>query len=728
MISFDLPIAAVQAGAVLALLFVVPGLTLGRVLAPGSMPPLARLGRAAAVSLLTTSAACTLLALIGALRPTIVLAALAGLVVLPLQASPPGRLRLPRGQRRRGWLIALASVVAISVVAALPTVTATVGSAAAFTATSWHHALVADRLAGGAGLAPVLPMWGVERAILSDHLPFSAHAAAAFQLLPGDLPVRMESYRWAVLGSVGAAAVLLFQRFVSSWLAALATALLLAAERVTAGLLEFGPHGVGLVLALFALWLLDRAVVERTRGLAGLAVGVIAVTVLTDREAALALVPAAIGVMVARLLVAPFAGRRAPHGMREAIGVRIPQPRRLASIAGIALLVVGGGLGIGLLGRATIGGGLPVLGTPGGDADAAVAPGEVTIPELPHGWSLTGDGAWDLHVAAVAPGEVGREPPRTLADPRLAGSGYLAVWPGVDERRPEIIVTLGGLVAAPLLAWPWLDGRRRRLVAATIGAALGLLALAVLLDRLGGGYAVHWIASQLASFAMVGAAVVAGLVALWGVDRLLRPGIRALVPWPGEGDPLGPNHGARSGPRPAAMLAAGAMGALFTAGIIAPAPAASLVASDVRDSRRLTAAGLEAWRWIAAETPPGSRVLANAHTEGVAALIGRRTAILEGGAILRMDRRSLAEATMLVLGARALFSMPETEAADRYLERERVDYLLVADVTAGATAGDLGGDIPFAADIAALERRYAMVRTFGDGVLRLYAAVTSVDG
>ena len=67
--SLQLVVAAGQTAIVLALLFVLPGLAWGPLLAPGTGSPLVVAGRAVGLSLLTTAAACTVLAVAGLFRP-----------------------------------------------------------------------------------------------------------------------------------------------------------------------------------------------------------------------------------------------------------------------------------------------------------------------------------------------------------------------------------------------------------------------------------------------------------------------------------------------------------------------------------------------------------------------------------------------------------------------------------------------------------------------------------
>jgi hypothetical protein len=113
-------LAVLQAAIAVALLFVVPGLTLGPVLAPGASTPLARIGRAAGVSLLATATTCMLLARFGLLRPTIVVLVLLGLSILPLHSRMPRLPRLPRARARRWWLGAIAAVVLVAILVVLP--------------------------------------------------------------------------------------------------------------------------------------------------------------------------------------------------------------------------------------------------------------------------------------------------------------------------------------------------------------------------------------------------------------------------------------------------------------------------------------------------------------------------------------------------------------------------------------------------------------------------------
>src|SRR4051812_23410743 len=83
----DLVAAIVSAGHVtiaLALLLVLPGVALGPVLLPGASTLLGRAGRAAGVSLLTTTVACICLARFGLLRPAVLVVVLVAMSVVPI--------------------------------------------------------------------------------------------------------------------------------------------------------------------------------------------------------------------------------------------------------------------------------------------------------------------------------------------------------------------------------------------------------------------------------------------------------------------------------------------------------------------------------------------------------------------------------------------------------------------------------------------------------------------
>ena len=100
-------VTTLQAAAALAVMFVIPGLALGPLLAPGASTPLARAGRAVGVSLLTVSIACTVLARLGILWPATTLLAVGGHGPRRVRDGPSNR-RAPCGRDGGGddgWVV-----------------------------------------------------------------------------------------------------------------------------------------------------------------------------------------------------------------------------------------------------------------------------------------------------------------------------------------------------------------------------------------------------------------------------------------------------------------------------------------------------------------------------------------------------------------------------------------------------------------------------------------------
>ncbi len=688
----------VQAALVLALLFILPGLSWGPVLAPGSGSPVVTAGRAAAASLLVAAVTCTVLAGLDALTPIAVVASLAALTglpfLLPSRRRGAARWRRGVGRPRRGRRAVVAGVAGAGAVVALALVVlpsrSAVGDALLpFSSTVWYYANLARETALQGGFPAELPEWGTLRPFSTDYLPVTAHTAAAFALLPDlDMRMIMEAYRLAVLGAAFATAALLLRRFVSSWLAVLGACLLLGTVRLEGKFLAYRPETWALVPALFTLWLADRAMVERSWRLAGAAIFSAAVVWLAHAEVFLLLGPGVVGLAAARLLAA-----------RGRPGLRIPPRATFVPVAAVAGAVLAGGLLVGAIASYGLTGELRVLGYVARDAGATAAPSPPPADEMPPGWTFTDDPTWDFYVAAVAPGQQGREPPSSFTDRRLLPRSILHVWPGLDGRLPGLLVVLAGLLLVPLLAWPWLDARRRRLVLAAAVFGVALVVGAYLLFAISDTYVpMRTGPRRLMPYVLV-LPVVAAVVVLWLVDRFLRPGWRALLP------------------RRAAAASALAL-LVLTFGMIAPAVGMEL---DDDPEPGLTVAGYDAYGWIDANLPADARLLANAYTDGSVAALARRTGIVDGRAVYLENMAFLGESTNLVLGARRVFLDPDGEGSRSYLEREKVTHLLVA--ADGATGADLGGYLPFVTDLAALDRSagYTLVRSFDDGRLLLYA-------
>jgi hypothetical protein len=428
--------------------------------------------------------------------------------------------------------------------------------------------------------------------------------------------------------------------------------------------------------------------VERSGRLAAAAVAAAAVTWLAHAEVFLLLGPGIVGLVVARLLVS--GGR---------IGLRLPARRTLLPVAAIGGAVLAGGLLVGAAASFALTGDLRVLGYVSRDLEATDVPPPPPADEMPPGWTFTDDPTWDFYVAAVAPGQVGREPPSSFTDRRLLPRSILHVWPGLDARLPSYLAVLALLLVAPLLAWPVLDARRRRAVLAAAVFGVGLAAGSYLLFSISDTYVpMRTGPRRLLPYELVLPVAAAGIL-LAVAARWLRPGWKALLP-----------RGAGAASALAVTILAAAM--------IAPAPGALL---DDEPEPGLTPAGYEAYGWIEANLPPDARLLVNAYTDGSVAALARRTGIVDGRAVYLEDAAFLAESTNLLLGARRVFLDPAGEGSRRYLEREQVTHLLVA--TEGPTGADVGGYPLFETDYAALAEAagYTLVRTFDDGRLLLYA-------
>ncbi|HEY0444294.1 MAG TPA: glycosyltransferase family 39 protein, partial [Candidatus Limnocylindrales bacterium] len=550
-----------------------------------------------------------------------------------------------------------------------------------------------------------LPEWGGLRPFQADYLPVTAHTAAAFQLLPGDMLVHMEIYRVVLLVATVVLATLLFRRWVSSWVALLGAMLLVSTVRLDAKFLSYKPETWALALALFTLWLADRALAERSRRLALTAAAAATIVFLAHAEVFLVLVAALVGVAAGRTLVAPGGGPAGAGGLGARHGRRFGLRRRyrMASFRPVAttLAIVLGAVVAGAALNAALVGEFRLLGYVAHATPVDTTPVLTRPTELPAGWRFSSDPTWDFYVAAVAPAEIGNAPPSSFTDRQLLPRTVLDIWPGLDARSRSFLVILLGLLAIPVLAWPALDARRQRLLVTWAVFAVALGVGAYLLFRLSSTYVPRRVGPRRLVPYELFIPVVAGMVALWLLDRVARPGWQALVP-------------ARR-----AMLPAGLALAVVATGMVSPAPSTGLEADD-DSAPGLTPIGYEAYRWIEANTPPTARILANAYTDGSIAALTERTGIVDGRAVYLENRQFLAESTLLVLGARVVFADPTGPGATSYLDREAVDYLLVAGP--GATGADLGGYRPFDTNLAALAAggRYTLVRTFGEGRLLLY--------
>ena len=325
-----------------------------------------------------------------------------------------------------------------------------------FSSTVWYYANLARETALHGGFPTELPEWGTLRPFQVDYLPVTAHTAAAFALLPGlDMRLVLEAYRLAVLAALVAVA-----------------ALLLPPLRLE----------------------LDRD----PRGVSAAGDGPPGGKLLAYRPETWALVPAAVHPVARR----PRDGRALPgawrdgrrHGGADLDGPRrgVPPPRtgRSSGSPPARLFASRGRSGLRrpspahardrdgrgrrlvfLGGHARRRGGLVRADRRGarrglrGAGSAADRPPLPPADDIPPGWMFTDDPTWDFNVAAVAPASVGNAPPDRFIDSRFLPRSILLDL--ARSRRPDTGRPRGPaalLCVAPILAWPWLDARRRRLV------------------------------------------------------------------------------------------------------------------------------------------------------------------------------------------------------------------------------------------------------------------------
>ena len=679
-----------RAIAALLILFVVPGLAWGPLLLPGAPTPLHVVGRAIGLSLVITAAVCTGIAGIGQLRPVPLVIGLALASVLPLaSARIRGSIvahRLGRPSRRivSSWLRFAVGTVFVGLVVILPSRAAIGDDLLPQTSTPWYYAAVARDIANAGGIPATIDEWGQSRPFPTDYVPASAHAAAALELLPGGDLVAIAWYRLAILAAAVAMAAVLFRQWVSSWLAVLGACLLLSTVRLEAKFLDLRPETFGLVVGLTAIWAADRALAGRSWRAAAVALAASVVTFLSHAEVFLLLGPAFLGLATARAVVA-----------RGPIGVRRPGLVGLRSVVFAGVLFAAAGL-IGAGVNAVFAGDFRLVGYV---TEARDQPAPVPADRIPSGWVFSDDPTWDFYVASVAPGQMGQPPPASFFGSDLLPRAILAIWPGLDGRfRPDLIM-LGIVCLLPLLAWPWLDPRRRRLMLATWVFGAALLAGSLALFAISSTYVPARVGPRRLMPYELLVPVVSTIVLLHLLDRWLRPGWRLLLPERFAG------------------LAAALLLAVLTVGAVAPSRTAT---GDDTDEPGLTVTGYDALRWVDANLRADARILTNAYTDGSMLAVAHRSAVLDGRAVYLEDASFLAESTSLVLGARVLFADPTGPRAEEYLRAERVNYALVA--TAGPGGGDIGGYLLFDTNLGALagSDRYTQVRSFGDGRLLLY--------
>lgn len=680
-------IEAAQTIVVLAAFFLLPGITWGPLVLPGTPPGLSRIGRAIGCSMVVTTTAMTTLAIAGLLRPIAVVAALVLLTVAPLGARPVRReLSRPFHAPRRaiGLAVAIAGLGLAATFLVLPSHANLDEAPLPASTTVWYYANLAEQVAVTGRFPAEFPEWGANRPFQTDYAPFTAHSAAVFELLPSDVPRSLEAYRLAVLVAAFCLAVLLLRRWFSTWLAVLGTILLLGTVRLDQRVLVYRPEVFAFALGLFALWLVDRAAVERTPRMIAAAAVSLGLVFASHAEVFLVVLPAAAGIAVVR---GPLRPANTRTGFRLVTGRRgVAGP---VTVAAVAIL----GVVLGSLANAAVAGEFRLAGYAG----RSVAAGDIAPlpPErLPPRWVLSGDPAWDFFVAATGPAD--GDLPTSFTDPRLLPRSSLHIWPRIDGVTLPGRIVLIVLLLAPLVLWRSLDARRRRALVVWLVFGVGLFAGSYLIYALSDWYVPQRVGGRRLVPYELFVPVIAATIGLWAAGRGWQA-VRARLP----------RQGARLLP---AILGA----------VVVLATIASPAGAGETEEPGLSRVGFDAYEWMHANLPPDSRILANAYTDGSLTFLSGGAGILDGRAVYLEDPVFLRETTSLLLGARRFFLDPGDKVGAAFLANEDVDYLLV--IGSRGSSNDLAGYRPFPTNLDALSKdsRYTLVKRFGEQRLLLY--------
>lgn len=683
-------IGTAQTLVVLAAFFLLPGITWGPVVAPGAPPGMSRIGRAVGCSMLVTAIAMTALAIVGQLHPGAVIATLAVVTVLPVATSPVRRelARLRQVPRRPiGWAVAVAGLGLAAAFLVQPSHAELDNAPLPASTTVWYYAHLAQAVGETGGFPADFTEWGATRPFQADYAPFTAQSAAVFELLPPDLPRALEAYRLAVLVAAFCLSVLLLRRWFSTWLAVLGAILLLGTVRLDQRLLTYRPEAFAFVLALFALWLVDRAAVERTPRMVAAAAVAMGLVFASHAEVFLVVLPAAAGIAAVR---GPLRLANTRTGLTLISARRgLPGPATVAIVAVLAIVV-------GSLVNAAVAGEFRLLGYAGRSVTAA----DVIPPppdRMPDGWKLSGDPTWDFFVAATAPEQA--DLPTSFTDPRLLPRSSLHIWPLLNGTTTLGRAGLVGLLFAPFAIWPWLDARRRRALVIWLVFGVGLVAGSYLIYLLSDWYVPQRVGGRRLVPYELFVPVIAAAVVLWAADKGRRA-VRSRLSKPGTS---------------LTRLLPPVLGVVVVLAVIS-APGGT---RDTEDPG-VSPVGFAAYEWMHANLPPDSRILANAYTDGSLTYLSGGVGILDGRAVYLEDPAFLSETTSLLLGARRFFIDPEDPTGAAFLADEHVDYLLV--VGSRGSPSDLAGYRPFPTDFDALSKdsRYTLVKQFGEQRLLLY--------
>jgi hypothetical protein len=679
--------------------FVLPGVGLAWRIAPATPPGLPRLAVVLGVGLAATSIAMTVLALLGLLRPLPIVLAICAITLVPLlpigrrggPVSPAAWLgwRDPRGRDATRLGPAIVTAIGLLVLVAvflIPSHRQLDNAPLPISTTVWYYARLAEATGSAGAFPDTIGEWGEERPFQTDYAPFTAQSAALFSLVPDDLPGRLEAYRLAVLVAVFLLGILLLRRWFSTWIALIGAVLLLGTIRIDERVLAYRPETFALALALFGLWLIDRAAVERRPGILLAAALVAALVFLSHAEVFVVMLPAAAGIALAR---GPL--RLDPAGRRRI--ARIDPGRLPAGLAVIA--AVGAGAAGGVLANGVIAGEFRLAAYVAGSSPVDVP--AVPPERLPDGWTLSADPTWNFFVAATGPER--RVPPASFTDPRLLPRSSVHVWGPVNGNTPPGLAALVAITAGPLLFWAALDGRRRRAMATWLVFGPGLIAGSFLLFAISDTYVPQRVGGRRLVPYEVLVPVMTTTVLAWLAHRVVFPRPSRRRAWP----------------------------AAVAVPIVTLAVAVTLALwpsqGGEEDVPGLTPGGYAALGWIRENLPPGSRILANAYTDGSIGMLSGGIGVIDGRASYLEDPAFLGESTSLLLGARRFFQAPADPGAAAFLDDEAVEYLLV--IAPGGSSSLVAGYRPFPTDVDALRSgRYTLVESFEGDRLMLF----QVDG